>query len=121
MSRDQRTNAKARWRPLVEIAASRPRAAWSPGRDHLDDAAAMLLAPCNSVHTVGMRFPIDVVFVDRQGYAVKVAIIYGRGGLRSLPAAAPSSKWPQAVWRRARSTGRSFVPRAGLNSGRRRR
>ena len=32
----------------------------------------MLLAPCTAVHTVGMRFAIDVVFVDRQGFAVKI-------------------------------------------------
>ncbi|MGH9144325.1 MAG: DUF192 domain-containing protein [Vicinamibacterales bacterium] len=57
----------------VEIAATRStRRRGLLGRDHLDQASAMLLAPCTSVHTVGMRFPIDVVFVDRQGYAVKI-------------------------------------------------
>ena len=25
------------------------------------------IAPCSSVHTIGMRYPIDVVFVDRAG------------------------------------------------------
>ena len=57
----------------VEIAATRTtRRRGLLGRDHLDQASAMLLAPCTAVHTAGMRFPIDVVFVDRQGYAVKV-------------------------------------------------
>lgn len=57
----------------VEIAATRAsRRRGLLGRDHLDEASAMLLAPCAAVHTAGMRFPIDVVFVDRQGYAVKV-------------------------------------------------
>ena len=57
----------------VEIAATRTsRRRGLLGRDRLDDATAMLLAPCAAVHTVGMRFAIDVVFVDRQGYAVKV-------------------------------------------------
>ena len=42
------------------------------GRDSLDPSAAMILAPCFSVHTVFMRFPIDVAFVDRDGYAVKI-------------------------------------------------
>ena len=57
----------------VEIAATRKtRRRGLLGRDRLEDASAMLLAPCTAVHTAGMRFPIDVVFLDRQGYAVKV-------------------------------------------------
>jgi uncharacterized membrane protein (UPF0127 family) len=34
------------------------------GRDQLD--GALLLRPASSVHTIGMRFPIDVAFCDRQ-------------------------------------------------------
>ncbi len=34
------------------------------GRDGLD--GAMLIRPARSVHTVGMRFPIDVAFCDRE-------------------------------------------------------
>ena len=34
------------------------------GRKHLPKSSAMLLRPCNSIHTVGMRFPLDVIFVD---------------------------------------------------------
>ena len=57
----------------VEIAATRTtRRRGLLGRDALAAASAMVLAPCGAVHTAGMRFPIDVVFVDRQGYAVKV-------------------------------------------------
>lgn len=57
----------------VEIAATRTsRRRGLLGRERLDQASAMLLAPCTAVHTVGMRFAIDVVFVDRQGYALKV-------------------------------------------------
>lgn len=28
---------------------------------------ALLIAPCNSVHTIGMRYAIDVIFLDREG------------------------------------------------------
>ena len=57
----------------VEIAATRTsRRRGLLGRDRLDKTSAMLLAPCAGVHTAGMRFAIDVVFVDREGYAVKV-------------------------------------------------
>ena len=34
--------------------------------------AALVIAPCQAVHTVGMRFAIDVMFVDRSGRVVKV-------------------------------------------------
>jgi uncharacterized protein len=42
------------------------------GRDSLDSRAALILRPCFSVHTAFMRFPIDVVFVDREGTVVRV-------------------------------------------------
>jgi uncharacterized membrane protein (UPF0127 family) len=34
------------------------------GRSCLDATQALWLEPCNAVHTFGMRFPIDVVFID---------------------------------------------------------
>ena len=42
------------------------------GRDALADGAAMIIAPSNAIHTFGMRFPIDVVFVRRNGAVVKI-------------------------------------------------
>ena len=57
----------------VELAATRQsRRRGLLGRSHLDAAAAMMLVPCAVVHTAFMRFPIDVVVIDRQGFAVKV-------------------------------------------------
>lgn len=35
-------------------------------------AACAVLVPCRDVHTFGMRFPIDVAFVDASGTAVEV-------------------------------------------------
>jgi uncharacterized membrane protein (UPF0127 family) len=35
------------------------------GRRGLGADAALILPQCRSIHTVGMRFPIDVVFIDR--------------------------------------------------------
>ena len=35
-------------------------------REKLDDDEALLIAPCNSIHTFFMRFPIDLVFIDRE-------------------------------------------------------
>jgi len=31
----------------------------------------MVIEPCSWVHTVGMRFPIDVAFVDEAGTVIK--------------------------------------------------
>jgi uncharacterized membrane protein (UPF0127 family) len=35
------------------------------GREGLDSGEGLLLRPASSVHTFFMRFPIDVVFLDR--------------------------------------------------------
>ena len=43
------------------------------GRDSLDPSAALIIAPCSSIHTFFMRFVIDVVFVDQSGRVLKVA------------------------------------------------
>jgi len=39
-----------------------------PPPDH-----ALLIPHCRSVHTFGMRFPIDVTFLDERGRIVRVA------------------------------------------------
>ncbi|MGE3471917.1 MAG: DUF192 domain-containing protein [Vicinamibacterales bacterium] len=43
------------------------------GRDGLAAAEALIVAPTQAVHTFGMRFAIDVVFVDRLGRVLSVA------------------------------------------------
>src|SRR5690242_15966995 len=57
----------------VELAISRAeRRRGLLGRQRLEPGAALVLAPCFAVHTAGMQFPIDVVFVNKQGLAVRV-------------------------------------------------
>ena len=53
----------------------------------LPQGEALIIDPCNSVHTLFMRFPIDVVFVSRDSHIVKIAeglkpfrAAVGRGG-----------------------------------------
>jgi uncharacterized membrane protein (UPF0127 family) len=43
------------------------------GRTSLAPASALVLSPCWMVHTAFMRFPIDVLFLDRQGRVVHVS------------------------------------------------
>jgi uncharacterized protein len=42
------------------------------GRDGLPAGAAMVITPCVAVHTIGMRFAIDVVFVNARGSVRKI-------------------------------------------------
>ena len=42
------------------------------GRTTIDRDTAMILAPCAGVHTFLMRFPIDVIFVGRDGTIGKI-------------------------------------------------
>ena len=42
------------------------------GRDSLDRGSAFVIAPCQGVHTFGMRFPIDIVAVARDGTVIKL-------------------------------------------------
>ena len=57
----------------VDVAATRAtRRRGLLGRASLGATEGLLLTPCKAVHTVGMRFPIDVIFIDRDGRAVRI-------------------------------------------------
>ena len=57
----------------VELASTRAeRRRGLLGRDGLKPSSALMLTPCLAVHTAFMRFPIDIVFLDRDGVAVKL-------------------------------------------------
>ena len=43
------------------------------GRTGLPDGRALVIAPCNSVHTFFMKFTIDVFFVARDGTVRKIS------------------------------------------------
>ena len=42
------------------------------GRSGLPPGHGLLLNPCRAIHTLGMRFAIDVVFLDATGRVVRV-------------------------------------------------
>ena len=57
---------EAVWAERAERAVSfRERTLGLLGRDALGSGAALLIERCGAVHTVGMRFALDVVFLDR--------------------------------------------------------
>jgi uncharacterized membrane protein (UPF0127 family) len=42
------------------------------GRDSLPTGQGLWIVPCESVHTFGMRFPIDLVYLDRKKKVKKI-------------------------------------------------
>ena len=66
----------------LEVAESaRGRSKGLLGRDGIE--GALLLQPARSVHTIGMRFPIDVAFLD--GDLVVLAMVTMRKGRIGMP------------------------------------
>jgi uncharacterized membrane protein (UPF0127 family) len=47
----------------------------------------LVLRPCRQVHTFGTRFPIDVVFCDRDGFVLHVTTLAPRRVSRPVPRA----------------------------------
>jgi uncharacterized membrane protein (UPF0127 family) len=60
--------------PATTLAAdSRARRRGLLGRDRLAPGEALVIVPSQGIHTFGMRFSIDVVFVDRHGGVLTIA------------------------------------------------
>lgn len=74
---DRATVADSFWRRLRGLL----------GRDGLEGGDGLVIVPCTSVHMLGMRFPLDVLYLDRAGTV-----------LRALPELRPGQFGP-VVWR----------------------
>lgn len=57
--------------PVERLVTRRQRGRGLLGREAMD--GAVLLQPCRSVHTFGMRFAIDVAFCDADGVVLRIA------------------------------------------------
>jgi uncharacterized membrane protein (UPF0127 family) len=57
----------------VATIADRPlaRAVGLLGRSRFEQGDGLVIAPCDTIHTWFMRFPIDVLFVDQDGVVVR--------------------------------------------------
>jgi uncharacterized protein len=49
------------------------------GSDALPADTALVIRPCNSVHTFGMRYPIDVIFANAEHRVIKTVTGMGPG------------------------------------------
>jgi uncharacterized membrane protein (UPF0127 family) len=66
------------------------------GRPAMGEGEGLWIEPCNSIHMFFMRFPIDAVFVDREGRVKRVLeglrpwrvspIVFGARAVIELPA-----------------------------------
>jgi uncharacterized membrane protein (UPF0127 family) len=54
----------------------------------LPPGRALLIPRCSSVHTFGMRFPLDLVFVGPAGEVLRIDRAVGPRRVRSCPGAA---------------------------------
>ena len=50
------------------------------GRGGLEPGEGLILRPCRAVHMAGMKFPLDVAFLDRQGGVVATYSALAPGG-----------------------------------------
>lgn len=57
---------------LADTAFSRLRGLLGRAALASDGREGLLLKPCGSVHTFGMRYPIDVIFLDTEGHVLKM-------------------------------------------------
>lgn len=58
----------------VSVADSpRARAKGLLGKKGLEDGQGLLIRPCSSIHTFFMKFPIDVLFLTKDGVVIKIA------------------------------------------------
>ncbi|HSI48233.1 MAG TPA: DUF192 domain-containing protein [Ideonella sp.] len=55
-------NANTWWRRAIGLLATK----------ELQHPCGLWLQPCNGVHTIGMRYPIDVLFLRADGVVLKV-------------------------------------------------
>jgi uncharacterized protein len=49
---------------------------------------ALLIAPCSSIHTIGMRYAIDVAFLDRRARILRLFPAVRAWRIRAAPGAA---------------------------------
>ncbi len=55
------------------------------GRKFIGRDEGLLIPKCNAIHTIGMRFPIDVVFLDEKGKIVHIKHSFPMGKIMFVP------------------------------------
>jgi len=61
------------------------------GRKSLSDNQGFFLKPCRSIHTCQMRFPIDVLFLSKEGIVLEIVQSMPPWQLKTAPKQADST------------------------------
>jgi len=56
---------------LLTLRSNFPRTLRHINRNGLPAGCALWITPCQAIYTVGMRFPVDILFIDNRGIVVK--------------------------------------------------
>ncbi len=48
-------------------------------KDHLEDGTGLWIAPCEAIHSFGMKFAFDAIFLDRHKKVLKIRASMPRG------------------------------------------
>lgn len=89
--------------PRLAIAGTfQDRAVGLLGKPGLEPGCGLLIRPCSSIHTLFMRFPIDVIFLDDQDRVVKVVRNLApwrmaRGGWKARTVVEVQSGWLPSI------------------------
>mgnify|MGYP000858221393 FL=1 len=87
------------------------------GRASIAADEALLIQPCAAIHTFGMRFAIDVVFIDPQGKVLSVCEALGPWrAARCRGAAAVLEMAPGAARREGLAPGTSILATTTLSA-----
>lgn len=54
------------------------------GKQELEQGESLWIKPCNSIHTIGMKFPIDAAFLDKENNIVAIKNNLGRNRLTGV-------------------------------------
>jgi uncharacterized membrane protein (UPF0127 family) len=73
------------------------------GRTTFTDGQALIIAPSNAVHTFGMRFPIDLVFVTASGRVTRARAGLGAARVCMSPSAYAVVELPVGTIARSRT------------------
>lgn len=85
--------------PFPEATSFRSRLRGLCLRDRADAGPGLLIPRCASVHTFGMRFPLDLFFLDREGRVISVRrqvpprrVVWQRGARSVLEIPSPEGE-----------------------------
>ncbi len=56
---------------LLTLSSNFPRTLRHINRNGLPSDCALWVSPCHAIYTIGMRYPVDILFIDNRGIVVK--------------------------------------------------